>query len=70
MSSFRQFLKGAGNKPALVEFVSSYLMGIMECIPTDKPVVIAGDFQDGEKVVRSTIPVDGKLTHNGLLIWI
>lgn len=50
--SFRQFLKGAGNKPALVEFVSSYLMEIVDRIPTDKSVVIAGGFRDGETVVR------------------
>ena len=49
---FRQFLKGEGNKPALVEFVSAYLMGIADRIPTDKSVVIAGGFRDGEKVIR------------------
>ena len=46
---FRQFLKGAGNKPALVEFVSAYLMGIVDHIPTDKSVVIAGGFRDGKR---------------------
>ena len=55
--NYRKFLKGAGNKESLANYISLYILEhATEYIPNGKSIILAGRFSEGMLVKEKKLP--------------